>query len=501
MSVKSLLAKPFSWWIAKKIKKWSNDPEGTQRRIFAMLVAQAAETRFGKDHKFSEIKSHQDFIQKVPIRDYEALREYIERVVAGKPDVLWPGKPLYFAKTSGTTSGTKYIPISRESMPFHIQAARDALLLYARRTGNYRFIDGKMIFLQGSPVMEKKNGIQTGRLSGIVAHYVPAYLQKNRLPSWDINCMEDWEKKVEAIAHETIPEDMRLISGIPPWVVMYFERIKALTGKSIGEQWPGFSLFVNGGVAFEPYRAKFDELIGRKVDIVEVYPASEGFIAIQDGPEGEGLLMLLNHGIFYEFVPVEEYFNENPTRLMAHQVECGKHYALVMSTNAGLWAYSIGDTVEVVSTKPLRIKVSGRIKHFISAFGEHVIASEVEYAMQQAVQKFPFPISEYTVAPQVAPAEGLPHHEWIVETDADIPQPFAQELDEALQGKNTYYNDLISGKVLRPLVVTKVPIGTFHEYMRRKGKLGGQNKVPRLTNDRIMAAELIAISKEKKEQH
>lgn len=501
MGLKSILAKPFAWWVARSIRQWNTNAEETQEKVFDMLLENGRKTKFGQDHDFEGIRTHDDFKKRVPIRDYEGLRGYIEEVVAGKPDILWPGQPLYFAKTSGTTSGTKYIPISRESMPFHIQAARDALLLYARRTGNYSFIDGKMIFLQGSPVMEKKNGIQTGRLSGIVAHYVPAYLQKNRLPSWDINCMEDWEKKVEAIAHETIPEDMRLISGIPPWVVMYFERVKALTGKSIGEQWPGFSLFVNGGVAFEPYRAKFEELIGRKVDIVEVYPASEGFIAIQDGPEGEGLLMLLKHGIFYEFVPVEEYFNENPTRLMAHQVELGKHYALVMSTNAGLWAYSIGDTVEVVSKSPLRVKVSGRIKHFISAFGEHVIGSEVEYAMQQSLQEMPFPISEYTVAPQVAPAEGLPHHEWIVETDGDIPPHFAELLDQNLRKKNTYYDDLISGKVLRTLVITRVPTGTFHEYMRRKGKLGGQNKVPRLTNDRIMAAELIAVAHEMKEHN
>jgi hypothetical protein len=456
-------------------------------------MSKAADTRFGKDHGLKEVKTHADFIRRVPIRDYEALKDYVALVKEGNPDILWPGKPVYFAKTSGTTSGTKYIPITKESIPNHIQGARDALLNYVYHTGKAGFLDKKLIFFSGSPVLETMGGIHTGRLSGIVNHHVPGYLRTNQLPGYETNCIEDWEEKLEKIIDETLGQPMGLISGIPPWVQMYFDRIQARTGKLIKDVFPDFSVFVYGGVNFEPYRKKLYDSIGRKVPGIELFPASEGFFAFQDLPESEGLLLLLQAGIFYEFVPVEEYFSENPTRLSIEEVELGKNYALIINSNAGLWGYSIGDTVKFVSKRPYRLLVTGRIKHFISAFGEHVIGEEVEKALQRTLEYHPeVSVSEFTVAPQVSPEEGLPHHEWLIEfanRPANMPA-FERRLDESLCKLNSYYNDLIQGKILSTLVVNPLPAGRFQAYMKSKGKLGGQNKVPRLSNDRVLAEGL-----------
>ena len=492
LSIKATLAKPFATRVYKKTMKWAKRPIETQQKVFQDLISTAAETQFGKDHDFISINSHNDFVKRVPIRDYEDLRPYVEKVVAGDSDVLWKGKPIYFAKTSGTTSGSKYIPITKESMPYHVEAARNAILLYIHETGNTKFIDGKMIFLQGSPVLDKKNGVQLGRLSGIVAHYVPKYLQKNRMPSWETNCIEDWETKVDAIVEETLPEKMTVISGIPSWVQMYFEKLIERTSKSIGDIFKEFNLFIFGGVNYEPYRAKFEKLIGRKVDSIELFPASEGFFAFQDKQDEKGLLLLLNSGIFYEFVKVDEFFEENPKRLTIKDVELGVNYVMIISTNAGLWAYNLGDTVAFTSLKPYRVIVTGRIKHFISAFGEHVIGKEVEQAMQEATKALEIEISEFTVAPQINPKEGLPYHEWFIETDNDAQELYnlAEVLDKSLQKQNSYYHDLIKGKVLQPLKITIVKPNGFNEYMKSIGKLGGQNKIPRLSNDRQIAEAL-----------
>lgn len=485
-SIKSVLAKLFAARVHKKIKKWADNPVETQQIIFRNLINQAKDTQFGKDHDFVSINHYNDFVSRVPIRDYELLKPYVESVVAGEEDILWKGKPLYFAKTSGTTSGTKYIPITKESMPFHVESARNAMLSYIYETGNSSFVNGKMIFLQGSPIMKTQNGIKVGRLSGIVAHYVPNYLQKNRMPSWETNCIEDWETKVDAIVEETLPENMTVISGIPPWVQMYFEKIHKKTGKKVGEVFKNFNLFIFGGVNYEPYRAKFENLIGRKVDSIELYPASEGFFAYQDKQGQKGMLLQLNSGIFYEFVRADEFFNENPKRITIKDVEIGVNYVMIISTNAGLWAYNIGDTVEFVSLKPYKIIVTGRIKHFISAFGEHVIGKEVEQAMKEATDHTDIRISEFTVAPQINPESGLPYHEWFIEFENEPEDllAFAKKIDESLQRQNSYYFDLIQGNVLQPLIITKVKKGGFQDYMKSIGKLGGQNKIPRLSNDR-----------------
>ena len=490
MSIKAIAAKLFAKKIVRKTQEWAQNPIATQEAVFKKLIKEAQSTQFGKDHYFEQIQSHADFVQNVPIRDYEALKPYVDRVVNGEENVLWKGKPLYFAKTSGTTSGAKYIPLTKESMPTHIQASRNAILHYIHETGNANFVDGKMIFLQGSPILTEKNGIKLGRLSGIAAHFVPGYLQKNRMPSWETNCIEDWETKVNAIVEETIKEDMRVISGIPSWVQMYFEKLQQKAQKPVGELFQNFNLFIYGGVNFEPYRAKFENLIGRRVDSIELFPASEGFFAYQDSQKEKGMLLLLNSGIFYEFIKSEEFFTENPKRYTIGEVELGVNYVLIISTNAGLWGYNIGDTVQFTSLKPYRVIVSGRIKHYISAFGEHVIGKEVESALQEAIQGTNIRINEFTVAPQITPKEGLPYHEWFIEfeNEPEDEVAFAEAIDQAMRKQNIYYDDLIVGNVLRKVVITKVAKNGFQDYMKSIGKLGGQNKIPRLSNDRKIAA-------------
>ncbi|MDO1502179.1 GH3 auxin-responsive promoter family protein [Winogradskyella maritima] len=492
-SLKALLAKPFAKYVAWQTRQWASKPEETQQKVLEELIEGAKDTVFGKDHKFEAIKTHADFVRAVPIRDYEGLKPYVDRVVEGESDILWKGKPLYFAKTSGTTSGSKYIPITKESMPSHIASARNAILHYIAETGNTRFVDGKMIFLQGSPILKAKNGVQLGRLSGIVAHYVPNYLLKNRLPSYETNCIEDWETKVDAIVEETLPENMTVISGIPSWVQMYFERLMAKTGKKVGDIFKNFDLFIFGGVNYEPYRAKFEDMIGRKVDSIELYPASEGFFAYQDKQSEKGMLLQLNSGMFFEFIEGDSFFEDDPKRLTVGEVKLGVNYVLLVSSNAGLWAYNVGDTIQFTSLKPYRVIVSGRIKHFISAFGEHVIGKEVEQAMSDACERTNATIVEFTVAPQINPVSGLPYHEWIVEfgqAPSDSAE-FSRLIDESLQAQNTYYKDLIVGKVLQPLKVTEVKQDAFKLYMKSIGKLGGQNKLPRLANDRKIVDVLL----------
>ncbi len=489
MSIKSFFAKIYAKVAVKQEQKWAKNPHKTQQKVFERLISVGKNTAFGKNHNFKNITTYEDFKKQVKVTDYEGLKPYVERIIKGEKDILWKDKPLYFAKTSGTTSGAKYIPITRESMPTHIKSAKNALLSYINETGNTDFVNGKMIFLQGSPVLEDVNGIKLGRLSGISAHYVPNYLLKNRLPSWETNCIEDWDTKVDKIVEETLPENMTVISGIPSWVQMYFEKLIDKTGKNISELFPNFNFFIYGGVNFEPYKNKFETLIGKKIDYVELYPASEGFIAYQDTQTEKGMLLQLNSGIFYEFIPANEFFDENPTRISLKDIQLGVNYAIILNTTAGLWGYNIGDTVEFTSLAPYRIKVTGRIKHFISAFGEHVIGKEVEKALNDAILDTDINISEFTVAPQVNPESGLPYHEWFIEfeTEPENLDDFAIKIDKSMQEQNIYYKDLIEGKVLRPLVVRRVKKGGFHEYMKSIGKFGGQNKIPQLSDNRKIA--------------
>ncbi len=492
MKFKSYLAKPFALYIYKQVKRSMFTAIADQDNIFNSLIKTASKTEFGKEHSFEKIKSHADFVKQVPLRNYEEYKGYIEKIKQGKQNILWKGFPIYFAKTSGTTSGIKYIPITKDSISNHIDTARNALLCYMAQSGNSEFADGKMIFLSGSPELERVGGIPTGRLSGIANHHIPRYLRSNQLPSFETNCIEDWEEKLSKIVEETIDERMTLISGIPPWVQMYFDVLKKRTGKKIKDIFPDFSVFVHGGVNFEPYKAKLFESIGKEIDTIETYPASEGFFAFQDSQKENSLLLNTNSGIFYEFVPVEEILKENPTRLTLKDVEVNKNYALIINSNAGLWAYNIGDTVKFVSLSPYRIVVTGRVKHFISAFGEHVIGEEVEEALMKAAEDESIKITEFTVAPNISTTGEKSFHEWYIEFE-DIPKDlerFAERVDVNLRKKNIYYDDLIKGNILQPLKLHVIQKEGFINYMKSVGKLGGQNKVPRLSNDRKLATVL-----------
>ena len=494
MNLKSLLARPFANYIYNKTKKSMHTALGDQEEIFKMLLKTGKTTVFGKDHRLEGVTDHAAYRQAVPIRDYEQLKPYIQQVKEGKQNVLWKGRPIYFAKTSGTTSGVKYIPITKDSIPNHINTARNALLCYIGETGKSAFTNGKMIFLSGSPELERIGEIPTGRLSGIVNHHIPGYLRANQLPSYETNCIEDWETKLDRIVAETIQKDMTLISGIPPWMQMYFDRITEKTGKKVSEIFPNFSLMVQGGVNFDPYKARIFESIGKKIDTVELFPASEGFFAFQDSQEAEGLLLNTNSGIFFEFVPAAEIFAENPTRLTLKDVKIGENYAMIINSNAGLWGYNLGDTIKFVSTDPYRIMVSGRIKHFISAFGEHVIGEEVEYALLKAAEEEGVAVTEFTVAPMIQQGEGKSYHEWFIEFEnepRDI-SLFMEKVDDNLRKKNVYYDDLISGNILQKLHLRRIRKNGFIDYMKSLGKLGGQNKVPRLSNDRVIADQLQA---------
>ncbi len=495
MGIKSIISKPIAKWLVKGRYKYYRDPIKCQEDTFKYLIKNGSFTHFGSDQGMNQNWSVSDYRSAVNLRDYEQFKPYINQILEGKENILWPGKPIYLCKTSGTTSGMKYIPLTKESLPNHIGSARMALMSYIAETGESRFVDGKMIFLQGSPVLEMhaQSGIPFGRLSGIVANHVPKYLLKNRMPSYKTNCIDDWESKVDAIVLETFKEDMRLISGIPAWVQMYFEKLLERSGKSsIRDVFPNFSLFVYGGVNFEPYRARFEKLIGGEIPSIELYPASEGFIAYQNSQDDNGLLLVLDEGIFYEFIPTLEYSHENAQRLTIADVRIGVDYVLVLSTDAGLWSYVIGDTIKFTSLDPPKIRVSGRISHYTSAFGEHVIAEEVERAMVYGLKMNPSEILEFSVAPQVQPSEGLPYHEWFVEF-AVLPEninALAGFINDEMQKQNVYYKDLIKGSVLQCLKITPVKPGSFNDYMRSVGRLGGQNKVPRLSNDRKIADHL-----------
>ena len=489
MKIKSFLAKPFAAYIYKQIKKGITTAVADQESILQNLIKVGGKTDFGKEHHFSDIKTHEDFVDRVAVRDYEEFKPYIEKIKEGKHNVLWKGQPIYFAKTSGTTSGVKYIPMTKDSIPNHINTARNALLCYMAETGNTAFADGKLIFLSGSPELERVGGIPTGRLSGIVNHHVPKYLRANQLPSFETNCIEDWETKLDKIIDETIEQDMRLISGIPPWMQMYFDKLTERTGKKIKDIFPNFSVMVQGGVNFEPYKAKLFESIGKKIDCIELFPASEGFFAFQDSQENEGLLLNTNSGIFFEFIPVAEFYNDKPTRLTLKDVKLNENYVLIVSSNAGLWAYNTGDTVKFVSIEPYRLLVTGRIKHFISAFGEHVIGEEVESALMTAAKEEGIHVTEFTVAPFISQNGKKSYHEWFIEFE-DLPkdmETFSEKVDANLRKKNVYYDDLIKGNILDHLKISVIKKGGFIDYMKSIGKLGGQNKVPRLSNDRTIA--------------
>jgi hypothetical protein len=492
MKIKSFLARPFASYIYKQTQKGMGTALEDQKKVLKELLKVGKMTEFGLEHHFKDIEDYNNFQEAVPLQDYEKMKHWIEKIKEGRHNVLWKGQPIYFAKTSGTTSGVKYIPITKESIPNHINSARNALLCYIAESGNHLFTNGKMIFLSGSPELERIGGIPTGRLSGIVNHHIPSYLRTNQLPSYETNCIEDWETKLDKIIEETITKDMTLISGIPPWMQMYFDRLIAKSGKPVKDIFPNFTVLVHGGVNFDPYRAKLMASIGKEVDTIETFPASEGFFAFQDTRKEEGLLLNTDSGIFFEFIPAAEIFNEKPARISLKDVKVGENYAMIINSNAGLWGYNLGDTVRFVSTNPYRLIVTGRIKHFISAFGEHVIGEEVEFSLMKAARESQLNIVEFTVAPMIQSGDSKSYHEWFVEFEHEPENlsDFALKVDNNLRDKNIYYDDLIRGNILNPLVIRPLKKDAFIGYMKSIGKLGGQNKVPRLSNDRNLAEAL-----------
>jgi hypothetical protein len=495
--LKKIIAKLFASFVVKQIESTYPKAAKIQKKTLINLIKKASKTQFGLDHNFNNINNFKSFKSSVPVRDYEGIKNYIDKVKNGEENILWPGKPRYFAKTSGTTSGEKLIPISNESMPYHIKSSRNALLFYINKTGKTDFLSGKTIFIQGSPVLENINGIRTGRLSGIVAHYVPSYLRANNLPSWDTNCINDWEQKINAICNETLNENMTVIGGVPSWVQMYFEKLIIKSNKkNLSEIFQNFSLFVFGGVNYEPYKKKFKKLIGKTIDSIEYFPASEGFFAYQNEQDDKALLLQYDSGIFYEFIKLTEFESDKAPRHDLSTVEIGVNYVLIVSTNAGLWAYNTGDTVTFTSLVPPKILVTGRYKHFISAFGEHVIVSEVEESLAETASFFNIVINEFTVAPKIENEGNLPCHEWCIELDsADFNmKKFSNHLNSALCNRNIYYRDLINGKVLKELEIVVVKRGAFKNYMKSKGKLGGQNKIPRLSNNRELIEGVLKVN-------
>lgn len=494
MGIISLLAKPIGRYIHRQVKSMANNALQDQTRIFQYLIQKGKETRFGKDHHFDQVRSILNFQTRVPIRDYEQMKDYISEIKSGKSDVLWPGKPLYFAKTSGTTSGVKYIPISKESMQYHFSSARNAVFNYAVQINDFSYLDGKLIFLSGSPETELVGGIPTGRLSGLVNLHIPSLFKKSQLPSFETNCIEDWDTKLNKILDECIGQDLRLISGIPPWVKMFADRILEKTGKeTIREVFPNLKMLVSGGVNFAPYKKHYENLFGERIPRVDTYPASEGFIGFQFEPNDPALILNTNAGIFFEFVTLDELNRENPHRISLEDVKTNITYAILLSTNAGLWCYNIGDTIEFVSLNPFRFIINGRVSQYISAFGEHVIEREVETALLQTSEIHKVSVGEYTVAPQVNPIDGgKPFHEWFIDFEklpVDL-AAFSSELDKRMCCQNIYYKDLIDGHILRPLQIRLMQRLSFIDFMRSIGKLGGQNKIPHLRNDRKIADEL-----------
>ena len=486
------IAKTYAAYITSKNQFWIKNPIKSQTKTLEFLIKKGKKTLFGQQHFFKDIRKYDEFKESIPVRDYEKFKIYINRLIAGESDIIWPGTPEYFCKTSGTTSGVKNIPIFKNAIKTHINSARDSILHYIVNSGDANFLNGKQIFIQGSPILKIKKGIKIGRLSGIVAHHVPFYLKSSRMPSWEVNCIDEWEEKINAIVEETINQNMTLISGIPPWVQMYFEKIIEKRGKKIGDVFKNFSLFIYGGVSFKPYKKLFDELIGRKVNSIEVYPASEGFFAFQDQLDSDSMLLLLNNHIYYEFIKTKDFLTGKNNYIALSDVKVGENYALIISTSSGLWRYNIGDTIQFTELEPYRIVVTGRIKHFISAFGEHVIAKEVETTIREVSSKLKLRIREFTVAPQVTPESGLPFHEWFIEFDEinDNLEEIEPLMDEIMQRQNIYYKDLVQGKILSPLRITKIKKGGFNNYMKSIGKLGGQNKVPHLSNDRKIVNQL-----------
>jgi GH3 auxin-responsive promoter len=485
-----------------RIEGWKNNPMDAQREVLQDLVTSAQYTEFGRKYNFSELFNVRAFKEAVPIHEYNDLKPYIERMMTGEQNILWNTPVYWFAKSSGTTSDkSKFIPISDESLQdSHFKAAKDVLTMYYQCHPESELLTGKGLVIGGShSVNPMNNEAQYGDLSAVLLQNTPFWGHWIRTPDLSIALMDEWESKIEKLAENTIKENVTSISGVPTWTVILFKRILEMTGKkTIAEVWPSLELYMHGGVSFVPYKEQFQKLIGKKINYLDLYNASEGFFAAQDMPDQEGMLLFVDHGIFMEFMPVNEYGKKDPQTIGLQDVELGKNYALVISTNCGLWRYLLGDTVQFTSLKPFRIKVSGRLKHYMNAFGEEVIVDNSDHAITIACEKTGTVVNDYTAAPVYFSEASNGAHEWLIEFDKEPEslEVFTNELDTALKNINSDYEAKRHKSIaLRLPIVHALKKGTFAEWLRSKGKLGGQHKVPRLSNERNFLEEILFIDK------
>ncbi len=482
-----------------QIEQWVANPVAAQREVLQELVTSAQYTEIGRQYGFSRLFTVRDFKRTVPVHEYEDLKPYIDRMLQGEENLLWNTPVKWFAKSSGTTNDkSKFIPVSEESLEEnHYQGAKDVLTLYYGFNPDSELLSGKGLVIGGShQVSQATDEISYGDLSAVLLQNSPFWGHWLRTPDLSIALMDEWEHKIEQLALNTIPENVTSISGVPTWTLVLMKRILEMTGKScISEVWPNLELYMHGGVSFVPYREQFRQLISKDIQYLEMYNASEGFFAAQDSPDADGMLLFTRHGIFYEFMPIEEYGKKFPNTIGLNKVELGKQYAPVISTTGGLWRYIIGDTIQFSSLAPYRIKVSGRLKHFINAFGEEVIVDNTDKAITTACEKTGAAVNDYTAAPIYFSQHGNGAHEWLVEfeKEPDDLAFFAYELDSALKNLNSDYEAKRQKDIaLRMPVVRAVKKGLFNEWLRSRGKLGGQHKVPRLSNDRTILESILS---------
>ena len=479
------------------IEQWMTDPAAAQYAVWQDLLAAGQYTDFGRQYNFSSIQSLADFKATVPVQEYEDLKPFVERMMNGEENVLWNTPVLWFAKSSGTTSDkSKFIPVSDESLKDnHYRASKDVLSFYYASHPDSGLLTGKSLVIGGSHQINQVNAdVQYGDLSAVILENSPFWSAWLRTPDNSIALMDEWEEKIEALAQSTINENVTSMAGVPTWLIVLLKRILEITGKqNIKEVWPSLELYMHGGVSFVPYKAHFEKLIGAPINYLEMYNASEGFFAAQDDINADGMLLMCDHGIFYEFLPVEEFGKPHPHTLQLNEIELGKNYAPIITTNGGLWRYLIGDTVQFTSLNPYRVKVSGRIKHYINAFGEEVIVDNTDQAIAIACKKTGAHVKDYTAAPVYFSEGENGAHEWLIEFDKEPEnqQQFTFELDKALQSINSDYEaKRYKNIALRPPLLQAAPPNTFENWLSSKGKLGGQHKVPRLSNERTILEEI-----------
>jgi len=484
-----------------RIEAWKNNPLDAQREVLQDLVTSAQYTEFGRKYNFSNLFNVRDFKAAVPIHEYDDMKPYIQRIMKGEQNIIWNTPIYWFAKSSGTTSDkSKFIPVSDESLKdSHYKAVKDVLTMYYQFNPDSELLTGKGLVLGGSHnINPMNNEAQYGDLSAVLLQNSPFWGHWLRTPDLSIALMDEWESKIEKLAESTIKENVTSVSGVPTWTLVLFKRILKITGKkTIVEVWPSLELYMHGGVSFTPYKEQFQKIIGKNINYLDLYNASEGFFAAQDIPGGEGMLLFTDHGIFIEFMPVSEYGKKDPQTISLQDVELGKNYAPVISTNGGLWRYLLGDTIQFTSLKPFRIKVSGRLKHYINAFGEEVIVDNTDKAIAIASEKTGAVVNDYTAAPVYFSDTANGAHEWLIEFEKEPEslETFTKELDAALKNNNSDYEAKRHKDIALGLpIIHSLKKGIFSRWLHSKGKLGGQHKVPRLSNERTLLEEILQMN-------